>query len=198
MYRKWIGSVARWVGMLALLGAAACSAGPQSGQPTPQWVELDRDINVDSIVIGSGPTQAPVVPEEMSLAEAEARLPFAVALPSAVPAGFTQNELVEVVAPEAATADDYASLIVTWENADEAIVRLTISTIVPGAPEVGSVGSGTAVTVKGQPATLQQTQGLGPDRVTLTWASGGLAYRLAATGGALTGDDLLALAESIP
>ncbi len=198
MNRNWMGSVARWVGLLALLGAAACSAGPQSGQPTPQWVELDRDINVDSIVISGGATQAPVVPEEMSLVEAEARLPFAVALPGAVPAGFTQDAVVEVVAPEAAEAGDYASLIVTWENADEAAVRLTISTIVADAPEVGSVGSGEAVTVKGQPGTLQQTQGLGPDRVTLTWANGGLAYRLSATGGALTGDDLLALAESIP
>ncbi len=195
---NWIGKVARGLVVLGVLGAAACSAPASDPQPTPQWVELDRDINVDSIVISSGPTPAPVVPVEVSLADAQALLPFAVALPSAVPAGFVPSELVEVVAPEAAEAGDYASLIVTWENAAEATVRLTISTIVAGAPAVGSVGSGEAVTVQGQPGTLQQTQGLGPDRVTLTWANGGLAYRLSATGGLLTGPDLLAMAESLP
>lgn len=195
MSRTWIGSGARLVVLLSLLGAAACSADTPS---TTEWVELDQDINVDSIVISSGATQAAVTPVELSLAEAEARLPFAVALPGAVPAGFVAAALVEVVAPEAAQPGDYASLIVTWENADEASVQLQISTIGAGAPAVGSVGSGTAVTVQGRPATLQQTQGLGPDRVTLTWERDELSYRLTAAGGALTGDDLLAMAESIP
>jgi hypothetical protein len=195
MLGKWIGSTVRGLVLVGLLSAAA---GCAAGTPTPEWVVVDQDIDTDSIVISSGATQAPVVPDEVSLADAEARLPFAVALPSAMPAGFVQDELVEVVAPEDAEADDYASLIVSWENADEATVRLQVSTTAAGAPAVGSVGSGQAVTVKGQPATLQQTQGLGPERVTLTWQTGGLDYRLTASGGALTGDDLLAMAESIP
>ena len=192
------------VAVMLLLLLTACSTPAATGTPaadqgTPGWVELDTEIDGDSIVIRSAATDVPVVAEDLSLSEAEARLPFAVALPAAIPAGFVQDDVVQVVAPEqGADAGEYASVIVTWENADGAEVQLTTSTIVADAPAVGSVGSGTEVTVKGQPATLQATQGLGRDRVTLSWQMNGLAYRLAATGGALTGDDLLALAESLP
>ncbi|MCC7360921.1 MAG: hypothetical protein IT317_15670 [Anaerolineales bacterium] len=187
-----------WLAAALLLLLTACSA-PAAGQPTAEWVELDTEIDADSIVIRSAATDVPVVAEDLSLSEAEARLPFAVALPAVVPAGFAQDDVVQVVAPEQGAAPGgYASVIVTWENPDGAEAQLTISTIVADAPAVGAVGSGTAATVKGLPATLQETQGLGRDRVTLTWEMNGLAYRLSATGGALTGDDLLAMAESLP
>ncbi len=188
---KWIG---RWCLLLILVGAAAC--GP-AANVTPDFVVLEATIDVGSITLRDA-TPVAVEPDEVTLAEAAPRLPFAVSLPTAVPAGFTADELVEVVAPEVFEAGDYASLIVTWENADGATVRLHLTTVTADAPSVGSVGQGEAVLVKGLPATLLQTQGLGPDRLSLSWRSGEVDYRLTAEGDALTGDDLLHMAESIP
>jgi hypothetical protein len=106
---------------------------------------------------------------------------------------------VQVVAPaQGAVEGEYASVIVTWENADGAELQFSISTAAEDAPAVGAAGTDTAVTVQGQPGTLTESSGLGPDRVTLAWSDGGLGYRLSAEGGALTGDDLLAVAESLP
>jgi len=185
--------VGRWLVLMSLV-AAACSP---AANPTPEFVELEGTIDVGNITIRDA-TQAAVAPAEMTLAEAEPRLPFAVSLPTAVPDGFAPDEFVEVVAPETAEAGDYASLIVTWANAGGATVRLHLSTVTPDAPAVGAVGQGEAVLVKGLPATLLQTQGLGPERLTLTWRSGAVDYRLTAEGDVLTGDDLLHMAESIP
>jgi hypothetical protein len=183
--------------VVALL--AACSGQPAATETGEDdgWVVLDEvDIDVDSILL-SGATRVAVAPEELSLAEAQARLPFPLRLPAWTPAGFAALNLVEVVAPEEAELDDYASAMVTWEDAAGAQVQLQVSVNGTG-PQLGAAGDSETVTVNGDPATLVQSQGLGPSRLSLNWGRAGLDYRLTADGGALSGDDLVRMAESIP
>jgi hypothetical protein len=184
--------------MLALALLAAACGGQAAGDDAngAGWVELDDNISLDGLAVPGGADE-PVAPAQMSRAEAEARLPFAVTLPAWVPEGFTLNDQVEVVAPADAAAGDYASLILTWENPEGAEVQLQVSTTLADQPPVGAAGLGQAVLVDGLPATLLETQGLGPDRLTLTWLRAGLNYRLSATGGVLAGEQLLQMAESI-
>jgi hypothetical protein len=161
------------------------------------WVVLDDvEIDVDSIVLSS-PTEQVVAPEEMDRATAENILPFDLTLPGWVPAGFAALELVEVVVPENAQPDDYASVIVTWEDEAGAQVQLQVSANAVG-PQFGAAGASEAVSVNGNAATLVETQGLGRSRITLSWGHTGLDYRLTAEGGALESADLLRMAESIP
>jgi hypothetical protein len=184
------------LGLAALAAACGGQAGPAGDDNGSGWVVLDDDIALDDIVV-SGGADEPVTPAQMSLSEAQAALPFAVALPAWVPPGFVLHDQVEVIAPETAAAGDYASLILTWEDADGAEVQLQVSTLAADQPSVGAAGLGEPVTVNGLPATLLATQGLGPDRLALVWARAGLSYRLSATGGVLAGDQLLQMAESI-
>jgi hypothetical protein len=156
----------------------------------------DVEIDVDAITI-SGAEQDEIVPVEMDRAAAESALPFALVLPAWVPEGFAALDTVEVVAPEEAEPDDYASVILTWEDADGAQVQLQVS-VNAEETQFGAAGESEAVAVNGNAATLVETRGLGPSRLTLSWHHTGLDYRLTADGGALASDDLLRMAESIP
>lgn len=179
--------------LVAACGGQAASEGEDGGSG---WVVLDDDISLDGIVVPGGGDE-PVAPAQMTLAEAEAALPFAVALPAWVPPSFALQDQVEVIAPETTGAGDYASLILTWADPDGAEVQLQVSTLAADQPAVGAAGLGQPVTVNGLPATLLETQGLGPDRLTLAWSRASLSYRLSATGGVLAADQLLQMAESI-
>jgi len=161
------------------------------------WVVLDDvEIDPDAILLRGAPDEA-VAPEEMTRAAAEARLPFVLPWPAWTPEGFAALDLVEVVAPEEVQAGDYVSVILTWEAADGAQVQLQVSANAAG-PGLGGAGRGQEVTVNGKPATLVETQGLGPSRLSLSWGREGLDYRLTADEDAVTGDDLIRMAESIP
>jgi hypothetical protein len=185
------------LGLMVLAALAAACGGQPAGEGSGSgWIELDDDISLDGIVI-SGGADEPVAPSQMSLSEAEAALPFAVGLPAWVPPGFALRDRVEVIAPETAAAGDYASLILTWEDPDGAEVQLQVSTLAADQPAVGAAGLGQPVTVNGLPGTLLETQGLGPDRLSLSWSRAGLSYRLSATGGSLAAEQLLQMAESI-
>jgi hypothetical protein len=184
------------LGLAALAAACGGQTAPDGDDGGSGWVVLDDDIALDDIVVPGGADE-PVAPAQMSLSEAQAALPFAVALPAWVPPGFVLRDQVEVIAPETAADGDYASLILTWEDPDGAEVQLQVSTLAADQPSVGAAGLGQAVTVNGLPATLLETQGLGPDRLTLSWTRTGLSYRLSATGGVLAADQLLQMAESI-
>jgi hypothetical protein len=208
MVKKIAGRPAAWG--LALVLALAALAAACGSQPSPAdegsgsgWVVLDDDISLDGIVVPGGADE-PVAPSQMSLSEAAAVLPFAVALPAWVPPGFALRDRVEVIAPEAdagrgvqLNAPAYASLILTWEDPDGAEVQLQVSTLAADQPSVGAAGLGQTVNVNGLPATLLETQGLGPDRLSLAWARAGLSYRLSAAGGVLAADQLVQMAESI-
>lgn len=180
---------------MALL--AGCGGAATATDTGGDWVVLDGvEIDPDAILL-RGATEEAVAPVEMDRAAAEAVLPFALSLPAWVPEGFAALEAVEVVAPEEVQAGDYASVIVTWEDTAGAQVQLQVSANAAG-PGLSAAGAGEAVTVNGGPATLIETQGLGPSRLSLSWGRMGLDYRLTADADALTGDDLVRMAESIP
>jgi len=181
--------------VMALL--AGCGGQATATDTSGDWVVLDDvEIDVDAIRL-RGATEEAVAPVEMDRAAAEAVLPFALNLPAWVPEGFGALEAVEVVAPEEVQAGDYASVIVTWEDPGGAQVQLQVSANAAG-PGLGAAGAGETVSVNGSPATLIETQGLGPSRLSLSWGRMGLDYRLTADGDALAGDDLVRMAESIP
>jgi len=185
-----------WVSaaMLLLAGCGGQAAATDTGG---DWVVLD-DVDIDpEAILLHGATEAAVAPVEMDRAAAEAVLPFALHLPGWVSEGVAERELVEVVAPEEVQAGDYASVIVTWEDTAGAQVQLQVSANAAG-PGLGAAGAGESVSVNGNPATLIETQGLGPSRLSLSWGRMGLDYRLTADGDALAGNDLVRMAESIP
>jgi hypothetical protein len=194
----WMRTGRLLVGAALALGLAACGGQAAATETAGDgWVVLDDvEIDVDSILL-SGAEQDEVAPAEMDRAAAEALLPFALALPAWVPEGFAALELVEVVVPEDAQPNDYASVIVTWEDADGAQVQLQVSANAEG-PQFGAAGASEEVAVNGNAATLIETQGLGPSRLTLSWHHTGLDFRLTADGGAMQSADLLRMAESIP
>ncbi len=191
------------LGGLALVALAACgpngtSSGTPAGRPV-EWVEIEGtvsldDLDLDAFMQGAGDA----APESVSLAEAQARLPFAVALPAWVPEGFSVLDEVEVVQGQAEAAPAYASVIVTWEDDAGASLDLQIATAGQGQARLGSAEGGEAASVNGAPATLARSHRTGSERLTLSWTRASLAYQLSAEGEAVSADDLLRVANSIP
>jgi hypothetical protein len=178
--------------MLVLLVACGGS-GAATEMPDDGFFELDN-FTLDGIVFS---TREPLVPEALSQAEAQARLPFTLPLAAEAPVGFVLLDRVEVVAPETVDEGEYASAILTWENAAGDQVQLQVSAGEAARAPLGAAGDGQAVSVNGAPGTLVEARGLGPARLTLSWSRAGLDYRLAASSGTLDGAALLAMAESI-
>ena len=185
------------IGVAALFLAACGTATPEASGPADDdggWVELSGDIDLDESVI-ERVTPAPVEPVSMSLAEAQARLPFVYALPVWAPEGFVLQETVEVIQPAGGLG--YTSVSLTWQKADEATLHLQVTQTVGDQAVLGAAGRSETVTVNGAPAVLVHTSRLGTERLALTWPRGDLTYTLTADLDAATPDDLRRMAESI-
>lgn len=178
---------------IAMLGLwlTACGAGAATDDG---WVELGEDVALDESVL-ERVAPASVEPVTMTLAEAQAALPFAFALPAWAPDGFALQEEVEVVQP--ASGLGYTSVSLTWLRVDEAALRLQVAQADDDQPALGAAGEHEAVTVNGQPAVLVHVSRLGGERLALTWPRGDLTYTLTAEDGAATAEDLRRMAESV-
>ncbi len=174
---------------IVLLPLLLCAASA-SASPSANWQSLEVTINVGQFV-----TPAPPEPVTLTLSEAPAQLPFALALPAWIPDGFVLHDAVEAVLP----ADDwpYASVTLTWQNGDEATLTLDL-TNAPAAASALSAGHAEAVMVNGQPATLTQF-GLksAPRGFELKWKRDGVSYALSADG-SVGAEVLMQMAESVP
>jgi hypothetical protein len=190
-------------GAALCLGLAACSGGgaaPAPGAPsTPVnssgWVTLNQDISVEQLPPLS-PTTEPIAPKVMSPDEARSTAPFAFGVPAWVPAGFQLQAQAEVISPTSTVG--YTSVNLDWQNAQGAVIELTVSHSEAGSSLLGGSGSAESLQVGGQPATLRHQTGFGADRLTLSWTRGSLAYRLTADADAATRDDLVRMAASVP
>jgi hypothetical protein len=165
---------------LLVVWLAACSAAP-----TAQWQALEITVEAERFVTKAAPAEAL---ETLSFAEAQARLPFALALPQNVPADYELAPEVEVI-----SAAQSVSALLTWQNADDATLTLQVTN---GAEALGLGRNPQIATVHEQRATLTQSGSLNSERWSLTWARAGLTYTLAAD--TLAPDVLVTLAESIP
>jgi hypothetical protein len=194
-----------WIAAV-LLAAAACSGQPaevSDGTDSSGFrlVELDPDaISIDDLDLGENDAAAGEEPAEnepvtVSRAAAEAALPFALALPGWAPAGYELLDEVQIVGADDPT--DAAALL-TWRHADHADIVLSVSSGAGGGLGQAGPGESTEVTVAGQPARLRHSQGLGPERLALHWSAHGLSYSLSTTGGAVTAEDLVRMAEAVP
>jgi hypothetical protein len=192
---------------IALAACSAPAAAPGAGTPEPGGTALSEatgeveGLNPDLILETFGqPTGTPVAPQTMSQAEAQAQLLFHYALPAWTPAGFVLQDQVEVVLPSRAGNGAYAGVIITWLKPDESALRLQVASRPADQPSLGGAGSSQAASVNGEPAVLVQSgsASLGQARLSLAWQRSGLSYSLSADPGAVTADDLVRMAESIP
>jgi hypothetical protein len=199
----------RWLLVMAVMAlAAACG-----GQPGPQaeddssggglrWVELDPDaISLEGLDLGDDDAETETEPADdepvaVSRAAAEAALPFTLALPAWAPAGYELQDEVELIGPDASTGA--ATVLLTWRHAENADIVLSVSNGAGGGLGQAGPGESTEVTVKGQPARLLHSQGLGAERLSLQWSAQGLDYGLSTTGSAVSAADLIQMAEAVP
>lgn len=143
-------------------------------------------------------SQVTIVPHEtMSLAEAQAQLPFEINLPAWVPEGFTQGTSVQVTY----FSDQYTPATITWYGDDPMVgnIILTVGQPVKWLVDLEHLQE---VDVNGQPAGLtggnwdaDSGQWSGSD-VTLTWMRGDTMYLLMSPGASV--EDLIRMAESFP
>jgi hypothetical protein len=181
--------------LLAACGAPGPTAASATDDGTGGWVELENDFVLDESSFEKV-TPAPVEPVSMSQSEALAQLPFAYAVPTWAPEGFGLQEQVEVLQP--ASGLGYTSVSLTWLGADDSALYLQVAQADADQPALGAAGDTEAVTVNGQRATLVRSQGLGAERLSLTWLRDGLTYTLTAAGGDVAPEVLQRMAESVP
>jgi len=191
------------VGAMAWLGLAGCAGKPPA--PAVPQAASSPDISQAWTVLSQNPrfaqtsptnSPAPAGPQSMSPAEARLAAPFVFGLPGWVPPGFELQDQAEVIAP--ARRGDFASVSLTWQNAQDATIELLISQGEASADLAGAGANSESLQIGGQPASLRHQTGLGgADRLVLAWASGSLSYRLTAESGAATRDELVRMAASI-
>lgn len=175
----------RFYWMLILLFCAACD-----GSPAPNWQPIDVTVEVGRMM-----TAPPA--ETLLLAEAQAQLPFEFNLPTWLPEGFVLQDEVEAVLP---TEDwSYGEVTVTWLTADDAALTLRATTVPETVSDLVGAGKTESATVNGQAATLTR---LGvktaPRQLVLAWEVEDVRYELEVGGEALTQEELIKVAESIP
>jgi hypothetical protein len=103
---------------------------------------------------------------------------------------------VEAVLP--ADSSSYASVLLTWQNAEAEMITLQASVNAGAGSQLTGVGTVEQVQVNGQPATLTRL-GLksAPRRLSLSWGQDGVMYTLTAEGGVLSAEALIGMAESM-
>ncbi len=176
----------------AVLVTLASACAPQAAPSG--WVPIEATLSVDHLPI---PSPAEIAePVSMPLAEARAQLPFAFELPAWTPEGFALHDEIEAVLPT--ESSPYASVTLTWQNADEEMIMLQASVNAGAGSQLTGVGEVEQVQVRGQPATLTRL-GLksAPRRLSLSWGQDGVTYTLTAEGGVLSAEELIGMAESL-
>ncbi len=152
--------------------------GPDEGTPVPE-------------------SQITIVPDEvLSLSEAQAKLPYAISLPTWVPEGFKLSNTVRITY----FGTKYTPVDITWSGTDPMLggILLTVGQPVNWVVDTDHLRE---VKVNGQAAGLtggnwdaDSGQWSGDDQ-TLTWMKGDMMYRLS---GRLPVEVLVKVAESIP
>jgi hypothetical protein len=142
-------------------------------------------------------SQVTIVPEErLSLSEAQAKLPYAISLPTWVPEGFSMSTVVRI----SYFGTKYTPTEITWSGSDPMVggIILTVGQPVEWLVDTDHLEE---VQINGQPAGLtsgnwnaDSGQWTGGDQ-TLTWMKGDVMYRLSSR---LPVEDLIRVAESIP
>jgi hypothetical protein len=140
-----------------------------------------------------------IVPEEiLSLAEAQAKLPFEISLPAWAPDGFVMGSSVRI----SYFGDKYTPAVITWygSNPNVGNIDLMIGQRVSWLVETDDVHE---VEVNGQPAALvggswDADKGTwnNQSHLTLSWMKGDVMYQLSSPGAPV--EDLIRMAESIP
>jgi hypothetical protein len=144
-------------------------------------------------------SQITIVPEELiPLAEAQAKLPYEINLPTWVPDGFVMATTVRISYFPRATP-----VTITWNSSNPRAAIIELMIFGKRVSWVVDTADVSEVEVSGQPAALvggswnadtgQWTSG---SDLTLSWMKGEEMYRLSAPGG--TVEDLIRMAESIP
>ncbi len=178
------------LGAVLVMLASACA--PQAAPSG--WVPIEATLSVEHLAV---PTRAETAePVSIPLADARPHLPFAFELPAWTPEGFALQDEVEAVLP--ADSSSYASVLLTWQNAEEEMITLQASVNAGAGSQLTGVGTVEQVQVNGQPATLTRL-GLksAPRRLSLSWGHDGVTYTLTAEGGVLSAEELIGMAESI-
>jgi hypothetical protein len=142
-------------------------------------------------------SQITIVPEErLPLSEAQAKLPYAISLPTWVPEGFTMATSVRI----SYFGTKYTPVEITWSGTDPMVggIILTVGQPVQWLVDMDHLQE---VQINGQPAGLtggnwdaDSGQWTGDDQ-TLTWMKGDVMYQLSSR---LPVEDLIRVAESIP
>ncbi|MGH2523684.1 MAG: hypothetical protein ACRDH2_14365 [Anaerolineales bacterium] len=180
----------------AWISLSACAA-PEGATGAPsQFTDLNGDLSVENLERFVQATAESTAPQALSLPDAQAQLPFTLALPAWVPEGFTRQEAVEVVMPSGQAG--YAAVNVTWQNGEEATITLQAATALASVeqPQLGGVESIEPITVNGQPATLGRGSRLRGERLSLAWTRDSVTYTL--TSDVVTAQALVQMAESVP
>lgn len=186
---------------LALFAAFALSPGARAAVSN-----LIREIGgVTFIGPDETASEAPVPESEITivpdktlpLAEAQAKLPFEINLPTWVPEGFVMGPSVRV----SYFSDQYTPATITWYGSDpaNAMIELVVGQEVSWLVDLDHVQE---ITINGQTAGLTgggwdaDTGTWTGSDVTLTWLKGDTMYILRAPGAPV--EDLIRMAESIP
>ena len=181
---------------LLLVSLSACSSsGPVAPATQADWAPINATLSVDELgglVPGNQEASAPAA---MSLAEARARVPFAVGLPAWVPDGFALQDEADIVLP---TVDGKsAALIVTFQNAAEDAITLQVSQGTEARTYAEGAVSAEQIQVNGQPATLARSGFFNRNHLGLSWKRQEVSYSLAAEEGVVSAEDLVRMAESV-
>ncbi|MEK7326785.1 MAG: hypothetical protein AAB217_16195 [Chloroflexota bacterium] len=152
---------------------------------------------------GFGDATPALAPEEtMSLAEAQTALPFTLGLPTWVPQGFVQDEMVQL----SQFSEHYRPLTISWRKATagggEELIRLSLWQ--GDVDWIVGPDSVDKVLVNGEPAGLTrgvwnantQQWDANSRNLTLTWTKSDVTYQLWAF--SVSVEDLIRMAESIP
>ena len=144
-------------------------------------------------------SQVTIVPEDiLPLVDAQAKVPFAIRLPTWLPDGFVMSNSVRI----SYFGEKFTPVIITWygSNPDVGNIELMIGQRVSWLVNTGDVQE---VEVNGQPAALiggtwdvDTNQWQSQSDLTLSWMKGDVMYRLSSAGAAV--EDLIRVAESIP
>jgi len=135
--------------------------------------------------------------ETLSLAEAQAKLPYAISLPTWAPEGFDISDTVLITY----FSEEYTPVTISWSgpNYADGPINLMIGRRVNWLVDLSSMqevqinGQAAGLTGGGWDADSGQWQG---HDFTLTWMNGDLMYQLRSP--SASAEDLIRMAESIP
>ncbi|MCK6630217.1 MAG: hypothetical protein L6R45_34200 [Anaerolineae bacterium] len=190
-------------GLAALLVAALLFISPPVQATLDEVQKMMGQIPVIVRTVWPQPVETVVVleTEPMSLAQAQAAMPFDFALPAYLPVGLTgDTEHIQVA------QSPVAMVKMVWRDAENGFVQLSVYAAGPENVQtlVGPESSET-IQLNGQEALLVRG---GWDRqsriwsgqaglITLFWTVNGIRYRLLAYSEVVSLDELVAMAESI-